>query len=293
MPDSGQGLAHYLSRSLLHIGPVVFAVLVCAALAIGWVNRDEGHLTAETGLGYWLGIAGTTLITLLVLYPLRKRFRILHGLGRVAAWFRLHMLFGVVGPLLIIFHCNFKIGSLNSRLALFTMLTVVTSGIVGRYLYSKVHKGLYGRQVELREIYADMGELEDRIGMDLIANPLVRATLDDFKDRIATPSSTALSSLRNAFVIPYRGRRVRRRVTKEVNRILAAAAARNGWNRRDLRARKQVVSTYMTIYFAAANKAAKLALFERLLALWHIFHMPLFVMLAMTVVIHIVAVHLY
>lgn len=78
---------------------------------------------------------------LLILYPLRKRFRILHGLGRVTSWFRIHMVLGILGPTLIILHSNFKIGSLNSRLALFTMLVVVASGIVGRYLYSQVHKG--------------------------------------------------------------------------------------------------------------------------------------------------------
>ena len=48
------------------------------------------------------------------------------------------MVLGILGPTLIILHSNFKIGSLNSRLALFTMLVVVASGIVGRYLYSQV-----------------------------------------------------------------------------------------------------------------------------------------------------------
>jgi len=88
---------------------------------IGWRDSEEGHLTPESGLSYWLGIGGASAMLLLLLYPLRKRMKALRGFGRLSAWFRIHMLLGVVGPALILFRCNFKLGSLNSNVALFSM----------------------------------------------------------------------------------------------------------------------------------------------------------------------------
>jgi hypothetical protein len=50
-------------------------------------------------------------------------------------------------------------------------------------------------------------------------------------------------------------------------------------------------------YFArrlnALRKLAQFSLFERLFALWHVVHFPLFLILVMTVIAHVVAVHLY
>jgi hypothetical protein len=64
--------------------------------------------------------------------------RSLRTFGSVVFWFRLHMTLGLIGPTLILFHANFRLGSLNSNVAMFAMLLVAASGIVGRYLYRKI-----------------------------------------------------------------------------------------------------------------------------------------------------------
>ena len=61
----------------------------------------------------------------------------LRNFGKVPTWFRSHMVLGIVGPALIIFHSNFHAHSLNASVALFFMLTIVASGIIGRYLFAK------------------------------------------------------------------------------------------------------------------------------------------------------------
>ncbi len=72
--------------------------LSIAALYLGWINRDEEYISADTGLGYWLGIVGSLMMLVLLLYPLRKRARFLRSLGKVPTWFRSHMFLGIVGP---------------------------------------------------------------------------------------------------------------------------------------------------------------------------------------------------
>jgi hypothetical protein len=288
-----QRFAHYLTRSLLRLGPLLFGTGILAAIGFAWSVRDEGYLTAETGIGYWLGIIGSIAMLLLVLYPLRKRFRILHGLGRVAHWFRIHMILGILGPTLIIFHCNFNAGSLNSSLALFTMLTVVASGIVGRYLYSKVHKGLYGSRAEIREILIDVEALKSRIGTDLTGHAAVFADITAFDARASQAPSNALSSLWAALTIGLSAGRTHRRIMRAADRALKITARHHGWSRQQRRKQLDGLHYHLKIYFAAVKKAQRFAMYERLFGLWHVLHMPLFVLLVLTVVIHIVAVHLY
>jgi len=110
------------------------------------VQRDDSILSAETGLGYALGIIGVSLMLLLLTYPLAKRNHWLRQRVAVRHWFRLHMIMGILGPTAILFHCDFHMGSLNSSVALICMLLVVASGVIGRYFYSKVHLGLYGQK---------------------------------------------------------------------------------------------------------------------------------------------------
>src|SRR5437016_6157407 len=64
--------AQYRTRPWASVASLAFSIAIVAALWIGWRNRDDGDLTPESGLGYWLGIAGSALMLLLLLYPLRK-----------------------------------------------------------------------------------------------------------------------------------------------------------------------------------------------------------------------------
>ena len=131
-------------------------MFVAVVIVSGWYLRGEEFLVAESGLGYNLGIVGGSMMLLLLLYPVRKKARFMRNLGHIKHWFRAHMILGVLGPVLVLYHCNFQIGSMNSTVVLFTTLLVAGSGLVGRYIYSKIHYGLYGRQLTLKELKEDL-----------------------------------------------------------------------------------------------------------------------------------------
>ena len=122
--------------------------LLFVALCIGWLIKDRGILTPEEGIGYWLGIVGGSLMLILLLYPAGKKSKIMRRLGLVKHWFRVHMIFGLVGPLLILYHCNFRVDALNSKVAFYSMLAVAASGIVGKHFYTRIHRGLYGKRAD-------------------------------------------------------------------------------------------------------------------------------------------------
>jgi hypothetical protein len=80
---------------------------------------------------------------ILFLYPLRKHFKFMKDLGKLKWWFVVHMFLGVGGPLLILLHSTFRIGSLNAAIALYSMLIVAISGVIGRFLYARVGRLIF------------------------------------------------------------------------------------------------------------------------------------------------------
>ena len=99
------------------LGFTLFSLLL---LYMGWLNRTQAVWTAESGWGYWLGIVGGSMMLLLLLYPMRKRLHFMSKWLTVKFWFRLHMVFGVLGPVLIMMHSSYQLGSMNGRVALFS-----------------------------------------------------------------------------------------------------------------------------------------------------------------------------
>jgi hypothetical protein len=285
--------SQYRARLWAKVPPLVFSIATVVVLWLGWLNREDSALTPENGVGYWLGIVGGSLMLLLLLYPLRKRMKWLRALGTVVFWFRAHMILGVVGPVLIILHANFRLGSINSNVALAAMLVVAISGIVGRYLYSKIHVGLYGRKAEVREIQADADALKGAIGADLpVANHVVEQ-LSAFAQLGTVSPKSFVAGFLLLPAVSLRASLVRMRLISEVRRVIAVEGRRLGWSRKVRRRRLARVSELVTLQIAAVKKAAAFAFYERLFRAWHVFHLPLFFLLVIAACIHVFAAHFF
>ena len=286
-------LFKYRVHSWAKIAPLMFGGAVVVVLWVGWLNRDDNGLTPESGVGYWLGIAGSSLMLLLLLYPLRKRMKWLRALGTVAFWFRAHMILGVFGPVLILLHANFRLGSINSNVALVAMLVVAISGVVGRYLYSKIHHGLYGRKAEVREILADADALKVAIGADLPVADHVVSQLSAFAQLGAVAPRGVLIGLLLLPVVSVRASVIRMRLIAEARQVITVEGRRLGWSRKVRRRRLAGVAELVTLHIATVKKAAAFAFYERLFRLWHVFHLPLFFVLVISAAIHIFAAHFF
>ncbi|HEY0801893.1 MAG TPA: hypothetical protein VGD54_13690, partial [Steroidobacteraceae bacterium] len=140
-------------RSRIH-WPLVWTCVTFAVLLWGFHAHLERYITPQRGFGYALGITGGSLMLLLLLYSARKRVRWLKWMGSVPAWFEVHMALGVLGPILVLFHSNFSLGATNSNVALFCMLAVAGSGVVGRYIYTRLNADLEGHQGTLEQLKA-------------------------------------------------------------------------------------------------------------------------------------------
>lgn len=290
---SAAQISQHIAGAASRMFPAVAAVTVTLALAFGWLQRDEDYLTPDSGTGYWLGICGASAMLLLLAYSLRKRIRA-RSVGSIRFWFRTHMMLGVIGPVLILYHSNFQLGALNSNVALFTMMTVALSGVTGKYIYGKIHMGLYGRRAKAKEILAEAEELKKTLGEETKAAVFVSEQLRTFSDRInQNIPTTALGSLWVGADLAVRARAVRRRLIAEARRQIRIEGKTLGWSRRERRLRAERIAVVVRAYSAAVLKAAELAFYERLFALWHVLHLPLFFLMLMAGIVHVWAVHHY
>jgi hypothetical protein len=281
------------TRRWLNIIPQIFAVAVALALWIGWLNRDDNGLTPGSGVGYWLGIAGSGLMLLSLLYPLRKRVRSLRVIGTIAFWLRVHMTLGVLGPVLILWHANFGLGSINCSVALVTMLVVAVSGVVGRFLHRKIHFALYERKTEAQEILADADELRGFLGADPYVAGRMIAELNAFARLGTEARKSVLAVLVLQAMVGWRGAVLRRRLTAHARQVIAVEGRRRRRSQEVQRQQLAGVRDFVTQYIGAAQKAATFAFYERLFRLWHVFHVPLFILLLIVAIIHVVASHFY
>jgi hypothetical protein len=285
--------AQYRTHQWVKMIPQAFSIAIVVVLCIGWLDRDDNGLTPKSGVGYWLGIAGSLLMLLLLVYPLRKRMRSLRVIGTVAFWFRAHMILGVLGTVLILWHANFRLGSINSNVALVAMLIVTTSGICGRYLYGKIHHGLYGRKAAVREILADVEALKGHISANLPVAHRTIAQLNAFARLGTAAPKGVFAGLVFWPVISWRGRLVRMRLIADAQRVIGLEGRRFEQSRRVQRQRVAVVADLVSMHVAAVKKAAAFAFYERLFSLWHFLHMPLFLLLVIAAIIHVFAAHFF
>lgn len=264
-----------------------------AALIAGWLLSDKKLVDPNDGLGYWLGIVGGSLMLLLVLYPAGKKSTILRRLGLVKHWFRIHMIFGLVGPLLVLYHCNFSVDAINSSVALYSMIAVTVSGLVGRYFYTRIHRGLYGKRANIEELREEISDAtENSRGLAAIL-PNFIDTLHAVSAKLIGDEYTRSISIRHCLSWTFKYYTVRIRLYLLINKELRERASNSSALNNNMKNLRKTANRYAAQQVGLMRQVAQLALFERLFSLWHVFHMPLFLLLIVSALVHVLAVHMY
>jgi hypothetical protein len=280
-------LKQQISNPIQLISNNLFSIGILIAIYFGWLHRDDNYLSAETGTGYLLGIVGGSLMLVLLFYPLSKRIALLTRFIPIRYWFGIHMILGVIGPVLILFHSNFQTGSTNSTIALICMLLVAGSGVIGRYIYTNIHHGLYGTRVTLKELKqkteSDHAELLGLFAKDKRLN----SQLEKMEEKALRPYTSLTKSVLHVMYLAVNAPKFKRKV-----RRLLKNSYRETHDNKTLQDNKKI-EHLIKHYTLALRQTAAFKVYERLFSLWHILHLPLFFLMIITAVIHIFAVHMY
>jgi hypothetical protein len=267
---------------------------LAALIVLAWGRQAQlGRLiTPERGLGYILGIVGGSMMLLLLMYPARKRVSWLKVFGGVPEWFRLHMILGVVGPICILFHANFSLGAANSNVALFCMLAVAGSGVVGRYFYTRLHAQLDGRQANLSELQNIADTLTQQASVVTVLPHLLEA-IEREEKHLLEPAHGPIGRLFHVFIVGIRGFFARWRLHRLINRAVAQAAQQSSTLAAHAGRLATTARRYADRRLDASRRVAEFRVYTRLFSLWHVLHVPLFIMLLIAGVVHVVSVQIY
>lgn len=147
----------------------MYLVGITAVAVMAWIGRNYytlplierpraplHHLLKPGGpAGHTLGIVGSSMLLLLLLYSVRKRRRFGLTRGRLSRWLDVHIWLGIMGPALITLHSSLKFGGIVS-VSYYSMLAVMLSGFVGRYIYIQIPRDESGTAMTLQEIEGRM-----------------------------------------------------------------------------------------------------------------------------------------
>ena len=285
---AGAANANEQRAPLITLTHVWFA-FVAFVLVLGWFLPLDSYLSPRQGAGYILGIVGGSMMLLLLIYPLRKRVQSLRFIGDSRRWFQVHMALGLLGPLCILYHCLYRMGATNSNVALICMLVVSGSGVMGRYLYSRIHHGLYGRQATLAEFREEAERLRSEASGASKLLPELAMRLEQSEKRISADVPLLPKPLTAS--VSYRLERMRLR--SYVHAELAAAGRTSALIGEHAGQLEAAARRYLDNRLSAARRVAEFEACAKLFGLWHVLHIPLFFMLLFAGIVHVIAVHVY
>jgi hypothetical protein len=278
--------------------PLFWTAAVAVVIYWGMHAHLERYINPKRGLGYCLGIVGGSMMALLLIYSARKRFHWLRWMGGIPAWFEIHMVLGVVGPILILFHANFHLGASNSNVALICMLLVAGSGVVGRYIYTRLHAHMDGHQDNLDQL-KQVGEKLRQQAASVQFLPGVMDAIESVEKRFIEPPPGQMARVLHLFTGAARSFIARWLVHREIRRAVRnAITARSSTPSAVLLARHAIqlgtaARRYADRRLEAGRRTAEYRAYARLFSFWHVLHIPIFFMLLISAIVHIIAVNVY
>jgi hypothetical protein len=273
--------------------PLIWTIVVTALIAWGMRARLERYITPQRGVGYWLGITGGSMMLLLLMYSARKRVSWLRWMGGIPAWFEFHMVLGVVGPILILFHSNFSLGATNSNVALICMLLVAGSGVIGRYIYTRLHAHMDGNEDTFEQLKSVGKRLRSQTTSIAFLPGLLDA-IDTVEGRYITPPKGSIGRFVHLFTGAYRMARARWMLRQEIKHAVSKALMRDSpLIAKHAQRIAEVARRYADRRLEAGRRMAEYRMYARLFSFWHVLHIPLFFMLLIAGVVHVIAINVY
>ncbi|MDP6396409.1 MAG: hypothetical protein QF712_01755 [Candidatus Marinimicrobia bacterium] len=225
-------------------------------------------------IGHNLGIIGSTMLMVLFIYSARKRIKIFRKLGKLSSWLNYHIFLGIAGPVLVTFHTAFKFGGLVS-VSYWSMMAVMLSGFIGRYIYVKIPRRVDGKELTLQEFETSLSELKERLKTEyhLSGDNL------ELIDSLAGAEKIKSRGLRGLFTLLAMDMFNWLTVRKIISRIADRAVIPH-----------DQISTFRHLLRQRIKAARQIAFWNtanRLFHYWHVIHKPFAYTMVIIMIIHV------
>jgi len=232
-------------------------------------------------VGQTAGILALLIFFFLWLYPLRKKFKALAFLGSLGRWMDVHVASALALPLLLAIHSSWRSNGLIG-LGLVAMLVVIASGVVGRYLYTRIPRARSGVELTRDEVAAKRRELIELLAATTgLSHEVVDRALD------VAPGAAEQGGILRIFWHLISDDLLRWKRTRELRRRWAAVApAGRPLSREALSDAVEYASQEISL----VQQSRMLEATQRVFAFWHVAHRPFAVTALIAVLIHVIVV---
>ncbi|MBK8426847.1 MAG: hypothetical protein IPL27_13150 [Lewinellaceae bacterium] len=241
-------------------------------IAERFYHPDHNEFKPSGLYGHGMGIAGTLLVLIGVFgYMAKKKYRFLASLGRLKYWLEFHIFLCSLGPVLILFHTAFKFGGLVS-VSFWSMVAVVASGVIGRFIYIQIPRTIEGRELSLHEVKEMKGNLEDilkntyHLG-EISYLPHLTAAIT-----LQKPEGSFFSNFINEYLNEKKAIRQVKYILRE-NRVPSSG----------IRSVVKLVKNEITLN----KRIERLQTMQKLFKYWHVAHLPFAIVMLVIMVIHV------
>ncbi|MUP36252.1 hypothetical protein [Labilibaculum euxinus] len=277
-----------MSRFIHILSLVLFVLIVLIAIAVlcyygftyyhlnveeRFYHPDHQILKPSGIVGHGLGIIGSLLIIIGVfMYMVRKRIARFSRIGILKYWLEFHIFLCSLGPVLILFHTAFKFGGIVS-ISFWSMVAVVISGIIGRFIYIQIPRTIEGRELsllEVRDTKTDVGALLKK-----------EYNLNEESHQIIV-ASVAGNSDNNSGLLLFRLLRKMAKDRKTYKKI-DSELKRNKLSQAERKKIKRLVIHEITLN----RKIDRLNYMQKLFKYWHVAHLPFALVMLVILLIHV------
>lgn len=236
-------------------------------------HPDHDYFKPSGLFGHGLGIIGTLLILIgVTLYIARKRYGFLSRVGRLKYWLEFHIFLCSLGPVMILFHTAFKFGGIVS-IAFWSMVAVVLSGVIGRFIYIQIPRTIEGRALSLTEVKEMKGNLGDILRNNYrLDEASFNVIMESAQIRHQSAGGNLIAEMAKRFVED-------KRTIKNIKRNLR----QNHLPPKDIRELTGLVRNEMSLN----NRIERLQVMQNLFRYWHVAHLPFAIIMLVIVLVHV------
>ncbi|HLG31833.1 MAG TPA: hypothetical protein VI362_02250 [Ignavibacteriaceae bacterium] len=238
-------------------------------------NEQHNELKPSGTLGHGFGIVGSLMMIIgVATYMVRKRYRKLFSFGYLKHWLEFHIFLCTVGPILVLYHTAFKFGGIVS-VSFWSMVLVVLSGVVGRFIYVQIPRTIQGKELSIQELNNLKADAAQKVRRVLSEDTM---SLSEY-EKMASPDRYKNFRLTHSIGFFIKDFFNIRKVMHQLNQNLMLNLIRKIEREEILKAARAEI--------VIARRIGLLRTFHKLFHYWHLAHLPFAITMFVIMLIHV------
>jgi len=233
--------------------------------------HDQLKPTGFIGHGY--GVIGSLFMVVgVATYTLRKRVAWFAKWGKLRSWLRFHIFLCTTGPALVVWHTSFKFQGVVA-ISFWSMVIVVASGVLGRYVYKRIPKTEDGYFKSVQFVVDEKLALRKKLDAMVSLSPVQESMLGLTAGQLKFTNPWA--ALYAAILFDVRGLfswSRDRRVTTEL-----------ALSRQERESFRSLVRRYRW----RTRQEFLIEPMQKIFGYWHVFHIPLATIMFLVLAVHV------